>query len=352
MVDIQLSSVIHVGRGIMVFVARIMLFFSCLLLFSTPAPAAQSGTQSSSTSKKTLNQYIEKLKMSPADTALREKIIKLALTMKPAPIVPENVERNMARGAAFTKKADGASGYNKAIVEFEAAVNSAPWLAIAYFNLGVVQEKVGYYAEAIQNFNWYLMAAPNAKNARDVQNTVYALETELEADRIETVPASPLAKTAQAAPTPVVSEKMTLAIEPVTQHRIKPIPPKPKQQPSVPPKPKRKPSFIGNWFYKDTFRGEERTIQAFQISKKASGKIVAIAPKRAGAYISAIRAFTITDTKMKIAIHWRMTSVVGYWKIEHYDLTISQNGKKLTGSYSEKSVGGRNIARTRTLFRQ
>lgn len=330
----------------MVLFTRLMLFFALVLFLAAPGPAAQSGKQSSFTSQKTLNQYIEKLKMNPADTSLRKKIITLALTMDPAPTVPEQVERNMSRGAAFARNTDGASGYNKAIVEFQTAANNAPWLAISYFNLGVVQEKAGYYAEAIQNFNWYLMAAPDAINARDVKNTIYALETEVEAGRNAVAPASPSAEPAPGG-SPAASKQMTLSIETEKPQKILQMPPPPpaKPKPSVP-------SFIGDWLYKSTVRGEERTIQAFQISKNANGEIIAIAPQRTATDISTIRDFTINDTRMKIAIHWRMTSVVGYWKIERYDLVLSEDGVKLTGSYSAKSVGGRSIERETTLFRK
>lgn len=112
------------------------------------------------------------------------------------------------------------------------------------------------------------------------------------------------------------------------------------------------PSFVGNWFFKESVRGKERTLQAFEISKKANGDIVATAPRRAADYVPTIRSFTMTDTTMKIEIHWRMTSVLGYWKIETYDLTFSENGKNLTGSYFEKSAGGGTIERHRTLFRR
>jgi tetratricopeptide (TPR) repeat protein len=325
----------------MVYMSRITLFFALTCLLATPGLSAQSNRTNSSASRITLNQYIEKLKKNPANNALRKKIFSLALTMKPAPTVPVKVERNMTRGAAFARKAAGASGYNKAIAEYEAATNSAPWLAIAYYNLGVLQEKVGYYTEAVRNFNWYLMAAPKAKNARAVKNTVYALETELGANRSSVTPNSPAPTVAPAA------KKMTLSIkqQKKKQQRVVHVPPPAKKKP-------KKPSFIGNWFYKDTVRGKERVIQAFRINKGANGGMIAVAPKRAAAYVSTIRDFTRDDTTMKLAIHWRMTSVVGYWKIERYELTLSKDGKTMTGSYSAKSVGGRNIALTKTLFRR
>lgn len=329
----------------MIFITRIMLLVTLLISMTAPGLAAQSGKKSPAASQDTFTQYVEELKRNPADNALREKIIKLALTMKPSPTLPEDAERHMARGTTFARKAADAAGYKKAIAEFEAAANIAPWLALAYFNLGVIQEKAALYTEAIQSLQFYLMAAPDAKNARDVKNKVYALEADAEdmkASKNAPAPAPPAAETAVKGL--AVTGKTTLAIEPEKQLNIIKM--------SSAEKKSRIPSFIGNWFFKDTLRGEELTIQAFEISKNANGDIVATAPKRGADYVPTIRAFEIADKTMKIELHWRMKSVVGYWKVETYNLTLSEDGKKLTGSYIQKSVGGRNIELDRTLFRK
>ena len=151
---------------------------------------------------------------------------------------------------------------------------------------------------------------------------------------------------------PAVAGDTTLAIEPGKKQSTSKMQPAEKIS-RVPVEKKAKaPSFIGNWYFKDRVRGEDLTIQAFGISKDANGNIVPIAPRRSADYIPTIRAFDIVDTTMNMEIHWKLSSVVGYWKIETYKLQLSQDGTKLTGSYSEKSVGGRNIDLDRTLFRQ
>jgi len=147
----------------MIFVFRIMLPIILIISLSTPSLAVQSENNAAAVPQETLQQYVSDLIKNPANIALREKIIMLALTMDPAPTVPEAVERNMVQGTAFTQTAAGTGDYKQAIVEFESAANNAPWLAMAYFNLAVVQGKVGFYTEAIQNFKFYLMDAPAAK---------------------------------------------------------------------------------------------------------------------------------------------------------------------------------------------
>jgi hypothetical protein len=109
------------------------------------------------------------------DRQVRETIIKIARAMPSPPPVPEETVRSMARGEAKVKMG-GAGSFEAAAKEMEQAVMAAPWLADAYFNLGVVQEKAEMFGRAIQNFRLYLLAAPQSPNAKTVQAKIYALE--------------------------------------------------------------------------------------------------------------------------------------------------------------------------------
>jgi hypothetical protein len=71
------------------------------------------------TPQQTLNQYISDLQKNPNDNALREKIIKHVQTMKPAPAIPEEAERYMARGAAAAKGAKNPNDFKDAVREFK-----------------------------------------------------------------------------------------------------------------------------------------------------------------------------------------------------------------------------------------
>jgi len=126
--------------------------------------------------QETLNQYISDLQKNPTDYALREKIIKFAQTMKPAPAIPESAERYMARGAAAVKGAKTEKDFQDAAAEFEKASLVAPWLAAAYYNLGITQDKAGKYKEAMQSLKFYLFAAPEASDAKAVKTLVYEIE--------------------------------------------------------------------------------------------------------------------------------------------------------------------------------
>jgi tetratricopeptide (TPR) repeat protein len=126
--------------------------------------------------QETLNQYIAELQKNPNDFALREKIIKLVQTMKPAPEISEEARRYMGRGIAAMKDAKSADDFRDAVKEFERASLDAPWFANAYYNLGIAQDKAGIYADAIKNLKLYLLAAPDARDAESVKGLIYELE--------------------------------------------------------------------------------------------------------------------------------------------------------------------------------
>ncbi len=301
------------------------------------APAAKKGPSEE------IKQAVDDLKKNPGDKALREKIIKMAA--KSSIALPEEAERNMARGTVFAQKADSLPEYKKAIVEFEAASNSAPWLALAYFNLGVMQEKAGMFSDAIQSLKFYLLANPDAKNAREVKNKIYALEADAEALQAGMSAHAP--EPAAAAPAVAgklaVGAKPTLEIEPEKQLKIIKMPLDKKA---------KMPNFEGNWYFKESIRGEDVIIHAFEITKSPNGDLTLVPPKRAADSVAAVNIFEITDKNLKVQMKWKMRSVVGYWKNETYTLKISDDGAKMSGNHNQQSVGGRNIDLDRVLFRQ
>ena len=71
-------------------------------------------------------------------------------------------------------------GYARAAAEYRQAVAAAPWLADAYFNLGVVLDKAGLHSEAVRNLQLYLAAPPGAAEAKQPQNRIYQTEFRME----------------------------------------------------------------------------------------------------------------------------------------------------------------------------
>jgi tetratricopeptide (TPR) repeat protein len=154
---------------------KLKLSFVCLFLFVTCITLALADAQAQ-TPQQTLNQYVADLQKDPNDYALREKIIKHVHTMKPAPAIPRDAERFMNRGAAAAKSAKDANDFKDAVVEFEKATLAAPWMANAYYNLGVAQDKAGMYSNAIRSLKLYLVAAPNAPDAKNVEKLIDEIE--------------------------------------------------------------------------------------------------------------------------------------------------------------------------------
>lgn len=128
-----------------------------------------------------LDRYVSELQKYPNDTVLREKIIRHALGMTPAPVVPEEAERYMARGVGAIETAKDQNGFKNAVMEFLKAALHAPWLPDAYYNLGIAQEKAGLYPEAIKSLKFYLLAAPDAGDVKAVKNLIYKIEYKQEA---------------------------------------------------------------------------------------------------------------------------------------------------------------------------
>lgn len=133
--------------------------------------------------QQTLTQYISDLQKSPTDTALREKIIRHVQTMSPAPAIPmEVVKFEGAAEYAFksAKITKSEADFLDAAKEYEKALLIAPWVSAYYFNQGVSFEMAGKLKDAKQSFEFYLLAAPNAQDARDVRKRIGGLEYAME----------------------------------------------------------------------------------------------------------------------------------------------------------------------------
>ena len=111
-----------------------------------------------------LAQYVSELGRNPNDAALREKIIRHAQAMEPAPAVPEEAKGHGTRKIAF-EAAKTDADFKKAVLNCRRPP-TRPWLAAAYYNLGLAQERAGDLGGAIGSFRLYLLAAPSAGDAR------------------------------------------------------------------------------------------------------------------------------------------------------------------------------------------
>lgn len=136
-----------------------------------------------------LKQMVVQLQKTPDDSVLREKIIKLASTLRPAPAIPEEANRAFVKGNVFQKEAKDISGYMLAIASYREALRSAPWWGDAYYNLAVALESAGKFDEAIAAMGSYMASASSGSaEAREAQNRIYALEAKKEMAAVKTSP--------------------------------------------------------------------------------------------------------------------------------------------------------------------
>ncbi len=127
-----------------------------------------------------LKQMVEQLQKTPTDDALREKIIKLAQELKPAPAVPEEAERFEGRAQFAFKNAESPADYLDAAKEYEKAIAAAPWVAGYYADLCTIYEKAEKYAEAKKSCKFFLASAPSVQDASDVRKRIAGLEFAME----------------------------------------------------------------------------------------------------------------------------------------------------------------------------
>jgi len=123
-----------------------------------------------------LNQLTAQLQQTPTDNALRERIITLAATLKPAPAVPEDARRAFIRGNTAFAAAKDPAGFSRAIERFEEASTLAPWWADPYFNLAKACEGAQDFDCALRALKYYRATATTEADKRQGQDLAYALE--------------------------------------------------------------------------------------------------------------------------------------------------------------------------------
>ena len=275
--------------------------------------------------QETLNRYVAELKKKPDAQELRAKIIAHVQSMKTAPAVPDDAMRAFTRGKAIVGMASTKEGVEKAVPELVEATINAPWFADAYEVLAQAQEKAGLYADAIESLNYYLLVAPRAKNAADMKKKIYELEVYAE-------------QAHQEVPAPVKLPTKTTKKPEAGQQQGQP-----QAAPAVPEKKVNTDLFVGSWYGTQEVRrgSEDAQIHAFTLRKNTKGDLIATPPRRVTGSIGSITKFDITGANIKLQITWKSSSIPNYWKSEDFDLTLSDDGTKLSGSYEMKSSGAR-----------
>lgn len=127
-----------------------------------------------------LQQMVEQLQRTPNDNALREKIVKLAPTLKPSPALPDAAITFEGRARFAFKSGKSEDDYLAAAQEYEKAVSAAPWVLGYYTDLCTIYEKAGKFEDAKRHCGFYMIGLTDSAQITDVKRRIAGLEFGIE----------------------------------------------------------------------------------------------------------------------------------------------------------------------------
>lgn len=127
-----------------------------------------------------LQQMVEQLQKTPNDNALREKIIRLAPTLKPSPALPDAAVTFEGRAQFAFRSAKSEDDYLAAAREYEKAVAAAPWVLGYYADLCTIYEKADKFEDAKRHCGFYLIGLTDPAQMTDVKRRIAGLEFGIE----------------------------------------------------------------------------------------------------------------------------------------------------------------------------
>ncbi len=134
-----------------------------------------------------LKQMVEQLQANPTDNALREKIIKLAQEVKPAPAIPDKAIEYEGRAQFAFKSAKSEADFISAAREYENAIAAAPWVSGYYADLCTIYEKASRFEDAKRNCEFYLAGLTDPAQMTDVKRRIAGLTFGIEKSGAEKV---------------------------------------------------------------------------------------------------------------------------------------------------------------------
>lgn len=150
-------------------------WFGALSVFVLLSLSAEHGS-SAPGSRDRLKELVSQLQQNAGDHELRERIIDLALTLKPVPAVPDEAEMLAGKARYRFENAKSPADFARAAEAYEQALLLAPWHGDYYFNLGVSQQKAGKFPGAIRSLKLYLRTNPRGKDRKEAFALLGALE--------------------------------------------------------------------------------------------------------------------------------------------------------------------------------
>lgn len=167
----------------------LIVLFVCFLMGGVTGAFADSesdgrAAEQAGRHREALDHYVAALQAqapgSAREAELRERIVGVAKNIKPAPAVPQEAQRRLARAQGFIEIAKQPEDYQRPANELRQALKIAPWWAEGYFNLAVVLEKAEKYGDAIASLKLYARAV-EGKDAQAAELAIARLEAKAEA---------------------------------------------------------------------------------------------------------------------------------------------------------------------------
>ena len=153
-----------------------------------PATTAHPQSAADAAARKQLAAYLTEYRNDPTNADLRDKIIELAKTLKPAPEVAPAVRTEFAKAMAQLKAAGNPGDDKAAAAAFEQVAAQAPWWADAYLNAASAYAKAGELSNAKLNLALYNSAVrPGVSTAAadDLQSEIDRQKAEAERQKAE-----------------------------------------------------------------------------------------------------------------------------------------------------------------------
>lgn len=144
--------------------------FFLLSIVCRPAIAHQ-GSSFDELKKETLQ-----LQANPNNDALRTRIIQLAASLDMKPVTPPEMDELVGKAKFIVSHANSDADYAAAGDTYVQASLLAPWVPENYSNAGVTYEKAKRYSDAIRFFQFYVLAAPNAPDAKAAREHIGGLQ--------------------------------------------------------------------------------------------------------------------------------------------------------------------------------
>ena len=321
----------------------LFLFFVALWTGTLPAlaqdeEAAGRSAEQAGLQREGLTHYLAALQNakagSEADQRLRKKIIVLAQSLAPPLGTPEEARRHFVRADTLARDAHAPGDFPPVIDEYRQALALAPWWAIAYHDLAIVEEAAGLFDDARKDLHFFLLTKPAEGEARAAQDEIYKIEAKQQ-------------ETAKRAADEAVKAQQRAADEAVKA-----------QQQAAADAERRANMFVGRWYYQGnspTYIIEiTRTSNRFYASVAPYSTIEAIPVQGHPEQPSGTRTRAIQVTDFRVdgrnitftrhdanytTFPGRSGGLAVSWE-DRYDLTISDDGKTLSGTLARQYCQG------------